>query len=192
MKIISAFLLSAPLLLIGSSVNALAVNPPLYAVDLSASLTTQTTSGMTSTIHTVHVNNHTITDAIFATGTSGVLKASDLALVINNEVDLEVINTSNASVVSVIATGGTNSITNAVVKSISSGVAFIEARSDYEFTLPSVLNVQTTNIRLTATANLTTDVISKLEFSFAGGDGTDSSGATFFQGTVKHTGKVYP
>ena len=186
----------ALIILICGSSGANAAIGTLYGANLSASLTTQTGSNgsTTVTVHTVHINNKSIIENVFATGTTGALKSSDLALVFNDSVSLEVINTTstNNQVVAMIATTGTNSSDNAIAPTTKSGLlALTEAVSDYEFTIPTVPNVQQTNIRVTADANLTTFLISKAFISFNGGYGTDISGATFFQGTVRQTGKKY-
>jgi len=196
MKTIAAFFVGTALLLILSGVNALAVTTTFYGVTLSAALSTESVSGSMASLSTVHVNNHTITNAVFASGTTGALKASDLALVIDGEVNLDVINTTstNNTVVAAIATTGTAPVIPvAILVTSKSGTdSLTEATSDYEFTLPGVPTVQATDLRLTGKINLTKAVFSKLVMSFFGGHGALSAGSTFFQGTIKQTGKVYP
>jgi hypothetical protein len=195
MKTMGAFLLGAALLLILSGVSALAVTPTFYGVTLSAALSTESVSGTAASLSTVHVNNHTITDAVFATGTTGALKAADLALVFDSNGSVDVINTTstNNTVVATIAKTGTATLNPvAVVATSKSGFSLTEAISDFEFTLPGVSNVQVTDLRLTGKTESGFSVFSKLIFTFFGGQGAISAGSTYFQGTIKQTGKVYP
>jgi hypothetical protein len=198
MKTISALILSAALMHVAFSAHA-GPSPakPYFGVTFSASLSTEVVSGTVALIHTIHVNNKTITDAVFNSGTSGVLKAGDLSLVIDKYVNLLVVNTTSTNdvIVSEIATTGTTEFGCGVEATSKSGLSLIEAASDFEFTLPSAITpsgTQVTNLRLTGKLDPATQDISRVDLSFSGGQGTISAGSTIFQGTLRQTTKVYP
>ena len=181
-------------LLVAFNVHAVASNNSLYGVNLSASLSTQSVSGSTNSVHTAHVSNKTITDAVFLSSTTNVAKASDLALVIDNSLTLAVIDTSstNDAIVAVIAQTGSNATQSAISATTKTGLlSLTESWTDHEFTLPGVATVQVTNFRITAKVNLVTQTISQMLISFDGGQQLNVAGATYFQGTIKQTGKTY-
>jgi hypothetical protein len=163
-----------------------------YGVNFSASLSTQVGSGSSSSIRTVPVNNRNITQAIFDTGTSGAMKVSDLDVVVDGNMNIEVIRTSGSNVVTTLATTGTNSSQNSIVSASKGLSSNTVTRSDFEFTLPGIPQVQVTNVRITARTNQRSGAMSGLLVSFAGGHGDGENGSTFLQGTVKQTNKVYP
>jgi len=199
MKPFSSLILGALMLLI-TTYNASALTPtpdkPFFGVTLSASLSTQGITGTLASIKTVHVSNKTITDAVFSSGSSNAAKAGDLALVLDRNIDLVVVNTSsNEAVVAVIASTGTNQSNNAVFAVSKSQLSILEEASDYEFTLPAALapnQRQVTNVHTTGKLSVPNANISKLDIMFSGGLGSGTLGATFFQGTLKQTSKVYP
>ena len=192
MKTIATHLLTAVAYLIASSMDAGATTNSLYAVNISASLSTETVSGSTYSIHTTHVSNHSIVEAILATGTAGTLKPSGLAVVFNNEAQLEVINTANGNVVALLAETGSNAVASAIASGSLSKLSAVETTNDYEFTLPGVANVIPTSIRLTAKIDQNAETLSRMLITFSGGQGTLVPGATCIQGTIRQTGKVYP
>ena len=187
------------LLLVPLCLSFAASAQALYGVNIAASLGTQvetpTSSGTTYSLHTVPVTNKTITEALFATGTTGAAKATDLAVVFTGG-GIGVINTgSNNAFVATIAETGTNSsqyasfYTGKVKTGDTSGAAkIVEVESDFEFTIPGE-PVQSTDVRLSATIHLGTSKITGLFMTFMGGStsGTD----TYFQGSAKQTSKVY-
>jgi hypothetical protein len=58
-----------------------------------------------------------------------------------------------------------------------------------EFTPPGVPIVQTTDAQIFEKYNSATGIASKFSMSFIGGNKSEAAGATFFQGTMTHTGK---
>ena len=189
------FLLLVPLCL-SFAANAQGI----YGVNITASLGTQlvtpTSSGTTYSLHNVPVTDKTITEALFATGTTGAAKATDLAVVFSDG-EIAVINTgSNNAYVATIAETGTNSsdysynYTGKVKTGESSGsVTLTEVESDFEFTIPGQ-PLQTTNVRLSAKYHIPSDTLAGLFMTFMGG-GSISGTDTYFQGSVRQTGKVY-
>jgi len=180
-------------LLIASAGNSLATTTTFYGMNISASLSTQVITGSTYSFTTQHINNHTITNTVFATGTTGAPKASDLAVVYGSIGGLSVINTSSTNnIVAVIAQSGSNSATTGgILSSSKSFLSITAATTDLEFTVPGVSGTQTTIVRVTAKENTVTGALSKALFTFFGGHNFDSPGGTFFQGTLKQTSKVY-
>jgi len=195
MNLTKAFLIGTALLLAISGVEAFGTPPTFFGMQLSASLSTQAESGSNFSFTMTHVSNGTIIKTLFDSGTTGALKESDLALAYDGVVDIDVINTSATnSVIAVIATTGTNlKAVGNIAKSNSKGVVTVtSAQSDFEFTIPGVPGVQTTDIRIVQKINEVTKAVSGISISFLGGSGSLSGGSTFFQGTLKETSKVYP
>jgi hypothetical protein len=156
-------------------------------------LSTQIITGSTYSFTTQHINNHTITNALFSTGTTGAPKATDLAVVYGGG-GVEVINTSSTNnIVAVIAQSGTNNATLGGIESSSKSLLSVNgAATDFEFTLPGVSGTQTTIIHVTGKENPVTQAVSKLLYTFIGGHDFGSPGGTLFQGTIRQTAKVYP
>ena len=200
MKTTNALIRGTVALFIALGVNHASAADEYFGVNLSASLSTQAVSGGVPypaySLHTTHINNHTITQALFATGTTGAVKESNLILVANGTADIYVINTSstNDAVVATIAETGTNESATSVATGKGSTPVYklVNTISDYEFTVPTVTGTQVTNVRESYTLNLAADKIQNLFISFSGGQGSDSAGATLFQGTIKQTAKAYP
>jgi hypothetical protein len=196
MKTICTLLLATAFLLIASRADSLAVTTTFYGLNISATLSTDSVSGSTYSFTTQHFNNHTITNAIFATGTTGAPKASDLAIVFGGT-GIAVINTASTSstnkiIATIAMTGSNNTSSGELFSSTKSAVKVTVSQTDLEFTLPGVPNVQITNFRLSEKVDFATGVMSKFLISFFGGYSASSiAGSTLFQGTLMQDGKVY-
>jgi hypothetical protein len=147
MKIMKALLMGVMVFLIASGVNAFGVTPKYYGMNLSASLSTQSVSGSTYSFTTRHINNNTIINTLFDSGTTGALKASDLALAFG-ETGISVINTSATNqVIAVLAKSGTNSSQpGEIATTTKTNATLTIAESGFEFTLPGVPDVQTADV----------------------------------------------
>lgn len=183
--------LTASLVLLFIATSAHAATFKHYGITIAGNLSTEVlTSSSTAKIQSTPVNNKTITSAIFASGTSGVLKASDLDIVFaGNSAQIQVIDKSNEQLVRVLAVSGTTSTNTTLIATSKGDYKATELVTDYEFSLPGAANTEPTTLVLHVTFNPVTDAVSKLSASFIGGE---SSGQTIFQGTIKKSKTVYP
>ena len=189
MKFLARLTASLVLLFIATSAHAGSFKH--YGVTIGGNLSTEViTSASTAKIQSTPVNNKTITSAIFASGTSGVLKASDLDIVFaESSGQIQVIDKSNEQLVRVLAVSGTTSTNTSLVATSKGNYIGTEILTDYEFSLPGAANPEPTTFVLHVTENPVTGELFKLSASFIGGE---SSGPTIFQGTIKKSKTVYP
>jgi hypothetical protein len=176
----------------------------LYGANLSGVLTTEVlTSSTTSKYVTTVVNNATVINALLKTGTSGVLRASDMAIVYAGEgFGLDVINVSNDALLYQLAVSGTNQTRSTAILAPKANVSYYTIPlSDIEFTIPIVEGTNppiftgplVTNWFLQETVDLvaTTSQIRVVTVSFNGGSGAGGGGSTIFRGTITFSGKHY-
>jgi len=183
---------------VGGCISA-AYASTLYGMNITASLSTQvvtpTSSSTTASLHTVPVTTKNIIEAVFATGTTGAAKASDLALVFANG-GIAVINTTSSNaVVATIAETGTdnNQYTTILTGKLLSDADIITETvvySDFDFLLPGQAT-QRTGAKLSAKVRVsgTTEKVSDLFITFTGG--STSGTATYFHGSARQNGKTY-
>ena len=186
------------LLMIPLGISLAAYAQTLYGVNITASLGTEvitpSSSGTTGSLHNVAVTDKTITAALFATGTTGAAKASDLALAYDgNEIVVINTNSSNA-VISTIAQTGSNAspYLDLFTGKLKSGafeqtLTLDEVESDWEFSIPGQ-QLQTTAARIIAKFEVPASVIKDFSMSFMGGSIT---GSNSFVGIIKQNSKVY-
>jgi len=193
------FLIILMALTVGWFISAAYASVPLEGMNITASLSTQvvtpTSTGTTYSLHTVPVTTKSITQALFATGTTGAAKASDLALVFAGG-GIAAINTSssNAFVRTIALTGSNNTSYTLFLngKAAGSGAILTESvvYSDFDFLLPGQAT-QRTGAKLSVKVRLsgTTEKISDLFITFTGG--STSGTATYFHGSARQNGKTY-
>jgi len=194
MKTLSSLSFAAILLFTAATSHADPAGP-FTGITFMASLSTESVSGSTATLHTVHINNKTIADAIFGSGTTPALNATKLVLVLGQGSTIYVIDTTstNDTVVSQISSPLGSEVACAVLSGNKPPVYNLtENASGYLFMLPGVANPQVANIHVTAKFNPSAGTLTKATFIFNGGNGSISAGATLFQGSFRQTSKVYP
>jgi hypothetical protein len=197
-----SFLAVLLLITILAGTRALAVTP-YFGATVNGVLTTEVLiSASTSKFVSIPINDATITNALFKTGTSGVLKAADMAVVFGtNGFGLTIINTSNRAELYQLAYSGSDQLeTTATLAPTLKVVSYTVNASDVNFIIPVVTGANPptfvgpiiTNwiFRETVRSAIST-LPSSITGLFTGGSGTGGGGATLFKGSVFFNGRRY-